>query len=185
MNLYIHSYMKYKYTVTVKEEGKGRGTVAKFATLLDAQAYVKARWQGAEYADSNYSFHTDYSTYELSGFDLTQIGTFTYNDWSQDYAFLDLTRLNEEIDDAGIYVVTSGDDDRDAQPYTFRCTGARLKQLRANTSVVVYSWATLLAYESSVADPESTYDFSGISQFWVEPPTAVEVSNFDGEECPF
>ena len=179
MKLSLRSYMKYKYTVTVKEEGKGRGTVVKFATLLDAQTYIKARWQGAEYVDGDYAFHTDYSTYALGGFDLTQIGTFSYGEWSQDYAFLDLTVVDPE----GVYVVQVGDGGQHDDSYTYRVTGERLEQLR-KLRAVIYYYGTEAAYVAR-AGGVPHYDYASIEPLWVEPPTALELSNIDGEDAPF
>lgn len=88
------------------------------------------------------------------------------------------------VDLKGVYVVTVGDDDRDAQPYTYRVTGERLEQLRNNPRVVVYYKGTEAAYGAAAAG-NPHYDYAGIEPLWVEPPTAVELSNTNDENLPF
>ena len=45
----------------------------KFATIQEVQAYVKARWQGAEYID-HLTGLSDYCRYELKGCTLADLG---------------------------------------------------------------------------------------------------------------
>ena len=65
----------------------------------EASEYIQERWQGMEYRDGIYGFHTDYSTYELVGFTFADIGrveglgyerTFVWNKpavpWRYDFA---------------------------------------------------------------------------------------------------
>jgi len=44
-----------------------------FEKLEDAIAFVKDRWQGEDYIDGPQGFHTDYSTYELIGFKISDV----------------------------------------------------------------------------------------------------------------
>ena len=63
-----------------REQGRGPAHTEKFATLKEASNYIKERWQGADYVDGYDGFHTDYCTYELVGFTLTDIGRFYFID---------------------------------------------------------------------------------------------------------
>jgi hypothetical protein len=66
---------KKTFIVRCREFGRGPIDVHRFATLADASQYIRDRWQGADYIDGPASFHTDYCTYQLSGFALDDIGT--------------------------------------------------------------------------------------------------------------
>lgn len=66
------------YEIHCREEDREPPSVAKFNTLADASRYIQDRWQGPEYMDGIDGFHTDYSTYELIGFTLKEIGTLTW-----------------------------------------------------------------------------------------------------------
>ncbi len=81
------SAVRCRYSVSCREEGRGKASVTKFATLDDAARYVKDRWQGAEYMDGPSSFHTDYCSYELRGFALADIGKVTYDDCDRFFTF--------------------------------------------------------------------------------------------------
>ncbi len=74
--------MNMKLQIICKEYGRGKGSCKTFKTLTDASKYIQDRWQGAEYCGGEYGFHTDYSTYELVGFTLADIGTFG---WDAEY----------------------------------------------------------------------------------------------------
>lgn len=64
------------FAIIGREEGQNlKRFTEKFATLQEAQAYIKARWQGMEYVDGSTSFHDDYSSYELVGFQLGDLGS--------------------------------------------------------------------------------------------------------------
>ena len=81
---------KAKYTVEVREEGRGRPTVRKFDTLKEVQQYVKDRWCGVDYVDGRSSFHSDYATFDLIGCTLTDLGRRmgphgTYEFWCWDW----------------------------------------------------------------------------------------------------
>ena len=87
--------MKNPYQINCREEGRGKPSVNKFATLPEAQTYIKDRWQGADYMDGDSGFHTDASTYELIGFTLKDVGTVSWlgegaGIW-RDYKFTDFT----------------------------------------------------------------------------------------------
>jgi hypothetical protein len=66
--------MSKPYKIHSQEEGRGKIFTAYFDTLQEASRYIQERWQGADYMDGNEAFHTDYSTYELEGFTLKDIG---------------------------------------------------------------------------------------------------------------
>jgi len=81
--------MKKPYKVVSQEEGRGTKHSEEFATLDEAQKYIEDRWEGPDYVDSTTGFHTDYSTYELVGFTLNDIGKLTYNreEFCREYEF--------------------------------------------------------------------------------------------------
>lgn len=89
------------FKVKNQEEGRGPVETKSFATLIEAQQYIRERWQGADYIDGSAAFHTDYCTYELVGFKLSDIGTIRPVYWTDDdgkqrldymeYDFKDLT----------------------------------------------------------------------------------------------
>ncbi len=68
--------MASKYSISSKEFGRGPATVRRFGTLEAATEYIKGQWQGRDYVDSADSFHSDYCTFTLSGFNLKDVGTF-------------------------------------------------------------------------------------------------------------
>lgn len=70
-----HLYDRHKYRVRSQEEGRGPVDTKSFATLVEASRYIQEIWQGADYVDSDDAFHTDYCTYRISGFKLSDIGT--------------------------------------------------------------------------------------------------------------
>lgn len=107
--------MKKPYKVKSQEEGRGKVYTKSFASLEQAQAYIRDRWQGPDYIDGQDGFHSDYSTYELVGFTLNDIGKIS---WAgeppylyREYAFKDFTPAAPAV---------SADDDaaeRDAARY--------------------------------------------------------------------
>jgi len=66
--------MPSKYTVQLKEFGRGSASAKRFSSLRDVQAYVKTQWQGADYIDGAAEFHTDYCTFRLTGCGLSDLG---------------------------------------------------------------------------------------------------------------
>jgi hypothetical protein len=74
---------RHPFTITCREEGKGKPSVTGFATLAEASAHIQERWQGADYMDGRDGFHTDFSTYELRGFTLNDIGKTSYDEGRQ------------------------------------------------------------------------------------------------------
>lgn len=62
------------YIIKGREEGRGKPFYSRFRTLKEASTYIQERWQGIDYMDGYSAFHTDYCTYELSGFNLLKIG---------------------------------------------------------------------------------------------------------------
>lgn len=77
------------YQIEVRSEGKGKPTVEKFDTLDAASEYVQSQWQGADYADGDDGFHSDYCTFRLIGFTLRQIGQFYFTaDDCREYRFV-------------------------------------------------------------------------------------------------
>ena len=69
------------FTIKSKEFGRGPAHVESFfSTLAGVVKYIKGQWQGADYIDGDYGFHTDYCTFSLGGFTLKDIGDFTYPD---------------------------------------------------------------------------------------------------------
>jgi hypothetical protein len=77
-----------KYAVKVRAEGRGRASTFRFGSLHDAAYYIKSHWQGADYVDGNDGFHTDYSTFDLIGFNLTDVGRFTITeDGCREFSF--------------------------------------------------------------------------------------------------
>lgn len=81
--------MKAKYRIRSREEGRGPAYTESFRTLAEAQAYIRAQWQGPEYIDGPAAFHTDYCTFHLVGFTLADVGKrqwiheadYSYPDW--------------------------------------------------------------------------------------------------------
>jgi hypothetical protein len=67
-----------KFKILSCEEGRGKPHTERFPTLESAALYIKERWEGVDYIDGPASFHTDYSTYELVGFLLKDIGKTLY-----------------------------------------------------------------------------------------------------------
>lgn len=81
--------MSKPYKVHSQEEGRGKVYTESFATLEEASKYIQDRWQGADYMDDIDGFHTDYSTYDLEGFTLKDIGKVSWNqeDQCREYEF--------------------------------------------------------------------------------------------------
>jgi hypothetical protein len=90
--------MAAKKAFKIKSQEQGRGPVStdSFATLAEAQAFVRSHWQGVEYKDGNASFHTDYSTFECVGFTLADIGKARWSDDWFEWDWLDLDAKEEE-----------------------------------------------------------------------------------------
>lgn len=93
---------KAKYAVKSFEEGRGRPYVERFASLAEAAKYVKDRWQGYDYCTHEFpdGFHTDYATFELVRFKLTDIGsrrlvTADYGSWFE-FDFFDFGEVVPE-----------------------------------------------------------------------------------------
>ena len=80
--------MAHKYSIAVREFGRGKPDINRFATLDDAARYIKARWQGLDYLDHDKRFHTDYCTYELRGFSITQLGKYDFSHDPQNPEFI-------------------------------------------------------------------------------------------------
>ena len=85
------------YKIKNQEEGRGPVETKSFATLSEAQEYIKERWQGADYIDGSSGFHTDYCTYQLIGFTLQDIGKIrpVYFEGEFDYMEFDFKELSE------------------------------------------------------------------------------------------
>lgn len=79
--------MKTKFRIEAREEGRGRPSVTRFADLVQAEAFIKARWQGAEYVDGPDAFHTDYCSYVLRGFTLGDVGAFSFDGLDRVFTF--------------------------------------------------------------------------------------------------
>jgi hypothetical protein len=75
---------KKKYRIEGREEGRGKPFITRFDTLEQAYRYIADRWQGSEYIDGPAAFHTDYSTYELFGFELSDLGK---RGWNAEYQY--------------------------------------------------------------------------------------------------
>jgi len=102
-----------KYTIRIREEGRGRPMLEDFTNLDAAREFIRERWMGADYIDSNIEFHTDYSTYELVNFSLNDIGTFTYDEGFREYRFNDdeparQTRPDDNGDYCSTFYLQSG-----------------------------------------------------------------------------
>ncbi len=63
-----------KLSISSQELGRGPESVESFDTLRDAQQYIRDRWQGPDYIDGANGFHTDYTSFVLSGFSLLDVG---------------------------------------------------------------------------------------------------------------
>ncbi len=61
----------------VAYDGIDGNTSTQFATLAEADEYVKGRWNGIDYVDSNDMFHNDYGKFVLFGFSLKDLGKVT------------------------------------------------------------------------------------------------------------
>ena len=71
---------KKPFSINVKEFGRGKPTVERFATLAEASKYVQSQWQGADYVEGNAGFHSDSCTFGLIGFTIKDIGQFYFTD---------------------------------------------------------------------------------------------------------
>lgn len=67
-------------SIRIREEGRGQPITKKFSSLEQATKFIREYWQGADYVDGVDGFHTDYSTFELIGFNLSDIGEFYVTD---------------------------------------------------------------------------------------------------------
>lgn len=76
-----------RFSISVREEGRGKPTVYRFTELAQAEAWIKEHWQGSDYIDGNDGFHTDYSTFEMKGFTFQDIGRFSYKDGCREFTF--------------------------------------------------------------------------------------------------
>lgn len=84
------------FKIQSREEGRGPASTDSFATLAEAQAYVRSQWQGPEYKDGEASFHTDYCTFKCVGFTLADIGKLRWSDGWFEWDWLDLDAKDEE-----------------------------------------------------------------------------------------
>ncbi len=85
------------YALVGREEGRGKPFTKKFATLAELSKAVQEQWQGADYIDGADGFHTDYSSYQLVGAVLKDIGYFVmHEDW-RDFTFRNLDELSKEF----------------------------------------------------------------------------------------
>lgn len=91
------------YQVRIREEGRGRPTIEAFGDLTSASAFIRSYWQGSEYRDGNNSFHTDYATFELVGFNFGHIGQYVFEDGFYEYRFDDAADEDEQPEDNGDY----------------------------------------------------------------------------------
>lgn len=97
---------KNKYKVTSQAEGRGPVTTHRFTYLSTAQLYIKDRWEGVEYMDGWAGFHNDYTSFELHGFTLREVGergaygTDAYWDWT--WFTPEVLAVNECALEAGI-----------------------------------------------------------------------------------
>lgn len=120
--------MKSKLSIVCREEGRGRGDVTRFADLVAAKAFISDRWQGADYMDGREGFHTDYSTYELRGFTLADIGVIGWHtDGYRTFEFkLDATLRGDKSDKPRIICVT----DSEHETHHCRATEALIAELK-------------------------------------------------------
>lgn len=96
-----------KFKIKVKQEGKGKAEISSFGDLQDAKKFILDFWQGAEYIDSSTSFHSDYSTFDLVGFSLKDIGSFDFSEGFRNYHFAnDASSIDEFPEDNGDYYST-------------------------------------------------------------------------------
>lgn len=86
---------KIRFSVIVKEEGRGKGDRTFFTTLAKAAEYVRDRWEGADYIDGPASFHNDYCTFTLVGFTLRDIGTIRIVDGCREFRFKEMVEPEE------------------------------------------------------------------------------------------
>lgn len=131
--------MTTKYSIRCRGEGRGKGSVQKFKTLADAAKYIQDRWQGAEYMDGKESFHTDYSTYELSGFTLADVGVIGWDNESgfRTFKFHLLATLRGEKPDKP-RIVGCYDSERDA--HHFRATEDYIAEKQAEDVLCMGPW---------------------------------------------
>lgn len=70
------------FKIEWREFGRGPANLESFSTLAEARNHIRDRWQGSDYIDSDLSFHTDYCTYDLIGWNLHDVGKRVwYEDW--------------------------------------------------------------------------------------------------------
>jgi len=67
--------MPSRYTIKVKEFGRGPANTRRFSSLADVQQYVRGRWEGADYIDGPAQWHNDYCTFTLTGAKLSDLGS--------------------------------------------------------------------------------------------------------------
>jgi hypothetical protein len=72
---------KFPYLIAIQEEGRGPKSWNKFGTLNAAQAFIKSHWQGAEYQDGQDGFHSDYATFTVVGFKMSDIHRLYVDEW--------------------------------------------------------------------------------------------------------
>lgn len=123
------------YVVKGREEGRGRWSVERFATLAEASRYIQDRWQGFEYKDGPDGFHTDYCEYVVEGFVLSDIGSVQGSDETMDWVwtFFPMAMLEGHSDKLPIVAQYGSDFDT----HHFRATRTYVHHCMHNTN---YGW---------------------------------------------
>lgn len=88
------------FKIICREEGNDhKKSQEEFATLKEALDYIKERWQGTEYKDGSSGFHTDYSTYQLVGFNLHMVGKYNREEWPEfEFFSFDQALIDQYVD---------------------------------------------------------------------------------------
>jgi len=84
-----------KFVIKIREEGRGKPSVKRFKYLAEAETFIREYWMGSEYIDHANGFHTDYSTFELEGFSLYDLGRLNYVYEGGDLMYADWTWHSE------------------------------------------------------------------------------------------
>lgn len=131
--------MNRPFKVKSQEQGRGSVSTASFGTLEGVHAYIKARWQGVDYIDGPWGFHTDYCTYEFVGFSLRDIGHVGFDETNKcrTFAFKKVGPMNADNFDGllpELFEKNKFDDGHGDDGYRFETYGqeeAHVRQIAA------------------------------------------------------
>jgi hypothetical protein len=73
----------------IKYQGVDGNSTDSFSSLADAGKFLASRFQGCEYIKRENVMGTDYADYVLVGFQMQDVGKFSYHDGYRDFQFFD------------------------------------------------------------------------------------------------